>query len=72
MKKGTEPDIAWTTVYTLFENVDGVPCNGSFEVKPNSTWPTSDEKEYALWISGMVPNGNAGYADLSDWFAISE
>jgi hypothetical protein len=73
VQKGTEPNVAWTTVKTLFKDVNGVPCNGSYEVVVDQTWPTSQNgSQYALYISGTEHSGNGGYADLSGWFSIEQ
>lgn len=73
VRKGTEPNIAWESVKVLFEDVDGKPCNGSYEAVVDDSWPTSDNGElYALWISGSEYNSDTGYADLTDWFSIEK
>lgn len=73
VQKGTEPNIAWTSVKTLFEDVDGKPCNGSYKAVVDDSWPTSENGElYALWISGTEYTGTAGYADLTGWFSVAK
>ncbi|KAL6245217.1 hypothetical protein RBB50_007992 [Rhinocladiella similis] len=64
-------DGGWTSEQTLFQDQEGTPPGGAF------IWTVPTEYEsganYGLWLDGdNVPYDQEGYANLTEWFQISD